>query len=96
MLYEVITSIVKTDPYLVGQIEPATEKFDLVAGTESEAVVAAVRDLATKFINAYTSGAIDGNSVIQTSGNPSYLVNSISTNMPFPIVDKGILRNNFV
>ncbi len=86
-----LKSIVKTDPYLVGQIEPATEKFDLVAGTESEAVVAAVRDLATKFINAYTSGAIDGNSVIQTSGNPSYLVNSISTNMPFPIVDKGIL-----
>ncbi len=83
-----LKSIVVTEPYLQGNVTPLDEQLPAKNDREFKALVDAVKDLTTRYIQSSDTLPPDSVFAIRNINSPMVLVNYICANLPLPLADR--------
>lgn len=92
-----IIELLSSDPYLSASISQSEDKKDLESNEVTEALLAAIKDLAVKVVNTSSNIPNDATFAIKNIEGVSFLTNFISSNLPFKNTEKqSLLESNGV
>ena len=83
-----LTSVVSSRPYLSGEVVSLTEVLPKRGNREFKAIVDNCKDLAVRFIKTSEDMQPDAAFAIKNISNGMFLVNFVSSNLPFDVKEK--------
>ena len=83
-----LKGILTQDPYLKGTVSPLNEELPEKNDREFKALVDAVKDLTTRYIQSSDTLPPDSIFAIRNINNHMALINYICTNLPLPLADR--------